>query len=499
MNRIDTSSLWLPVLSGVLLLLTLPYVGFWPFVWIALVPLFLFATNKDISRSRLALGTLIFGIIYAIGVIYPLTRVTGWWWTSSTPDPAEFARQIKFVFFVLLAGCWGALYFLPLTFFIRSWGKRMWGPLAVALVWVLVEWLRSSFALFGYSWGAVGYTLLDTAYLKHIAAIPLPVGGVYALSFLVVFANAVLADLIRVGIHLPAMVGRHKIISALHACIDGGRRHLSFWIFLVCFVSAIWCGIWAEYSPRSLPHPVRVAVLSSELTTQDIVGEGGYRKFRQQLLVALESGALVVVLPENAFPFFEINEESSTLYKNSYVQFAGRDELYADFLAITRTYPSAEVIVGLHTVASGARYNSLVQYQNGIIQTYYHKRKLVPFVEYSPLWFRIPIFERLTRGEKEQFFSVAGLRASALMCSEVGDATILTRGAELIISPSNDSVFVGRASALMHHQMARMRALEAGAYMLRSAKGGISSIIGPDGNVITKTEGVSGVLTADLR
>jgi apolipoprotein N-acyltransferase len=44
--------------------------------------------------------------------------------------------------------------------------------------------------------------------------------------------------------------------------------------------------------------------------------------------------------------------------------------------------------------------------------------------------------------------------------------------------------------------MARMRALESGAYLLRASKGGISSII--DGNGVTQKEGRDGVLIADI-
>ena len=61
------------------------------------------------------------------------------------------------------------------------------------------------------------------------------------------------------------------------------------------------------------------------------------------------------------------------------------------------------------------------------------------------------------------------------------------KGVSLIIAPSNDSVFEGQYAAPMHHSMARMRAIEHNAYLLRANKGGMSSIIDPLGNVLAST------------
>jgi apolipoprotein N-acyltransferase len=143
------------------------------------------------------------------------------------------------------------------------------------------------------------------------------------------------------------------------------------------------------------------------------------------------------------------------------------------------------------------RYNSLVLFTNGKPVAYYHKRKLVPFAEYSPLGLDLPLVMPFTAGVREQYFSVAGVNVTGLMCSEVSDATILIDNVGIIISPSNDSVFASDAIALIHHRMARMRALEANAYLLRASKGGISSVIEPNGDVLAETHG-DYILVADI-
>jgi apolipoprotein N-acyltransferase len=84
------------------------------------------------------------------------------------------------------------------------------------------------------------------------------------------------------------------------------------------------------------------------------------------------------------------------------------------------------------------RYNSLVLFANGKPVAYYHKRKLVPFAEYAPLGLDISLVMPFTAGTRKQYFSVAGVNATGLMCSEVGDTSIPLDNLDMIISPSND-------------------------------------------------------------
>ena len=56
-------------------------------------------------------------------------------------------------------------------------------------------------------------------------------------------------------------------------------------------------------------------------------------------------------------------------------------------------------------------------------------------------------------------------------------------GAEVICLSTNDSWFTDSVAADMHNGQARLRAIETGRYVVRSANTGISSIIDPMGNV----------------
>jgi apolipoprotein N-acyltransferase len=114
----------------------------------------------------------------------------------------------------------------------------------------------------------------------------------------------------------------------------------------------------------------------------------------------------------------------------------------------------------------------------------------VPFGEYVPL-------ERWLRGLIDFFdlpmsdFSVAATAARApcsagnhrvapLICYEVayaGLAATSARNAELMVTISNDTWFGRSIGPLQHLQIARMRALENGRYVLRGTNNGVSAII----------------------
>ena len=77
------------------------------------------------------------------------------------------------------------------------------------------------------------------------------------------------------------------------------------------------------------------------------------------------------------------------------------------------------------------------------------------------------------------------------------DLTLATvrDGAEIICLATNDSWFLDSVGVRMHYRHARLRAVESGRYIVRSADTGISGIIAPDGTTAAElpalVEGVS--------
>jgi len=127
----------------------------------------------------------------------------------------------------------------------------------------------------------------------------------------------------------------------------------------------------------------------------------------------------------------------------------------------------------------------------------YRKRHLVPFGEYFPVpaqvreWMRMLKLPHsdLSSGSDVQPLLVAanGTELAVAICYEDAfgaEQLYALPEASLLINVSNDAWFGDSIAPHQHLQMARMRALEVGRYVIRATNTGISAFIGPHGKVI---------------
>ncbi|AOY87064.1 apolipoprotein N-acyltransferase [Marinobacter salinus] len=141
-------------------------------------------------------------------------------------------------------------------------------------------------------------------------------------------------------------------------------------------------------------------------------------------------------------------------------------------------------------------HNSIMAIGNG--DGIYHKQKLVPFGEYVPLqdllrgligFFDLPM-SSFSRGPEYQApLEANGLKIMPFICYEVAYPDFVafnSRNADLLLTISNDGWFGDSIGPLQHLQIARMRALETGRYMLRGTNNGVTAIINNKG-AITET------------
>ncbi len=144
---------------------------------------------------------------------------------------------------------------------------------------------------------------------------------------------------------------------------------------------------------------------------------------------------------------------------------------------------------------TGRYYNSVINIHGGE----YRKRHLVPLGEFIPLralvgffnsWINIPMSD-IDSGEDEQpLLHAAGQPLGISICFEDAFARDVLKDlpeATLLVNVSNDAWFEDSIESYQHHEIARMRALETGRTMLRSTNTGISSIIGPHGEVLARS------------
>jgi apolipoprotein N-acyltransferase len=130
--------------------------------------------------------------------------------------------------------------------------------------------------------------------------------------------------------------------------------------------------------------------------------------------------------------------------------------------------------------------------------TLYHKSKLVPGVEALPSWlgFMASVFDgfggingSLGRSDSAIVFSTPGnpYQPAPVICYESIYSDYLTeytrRGANIITVITNDGWWGNTAGHHQHMHYARLRAIETGLWVARSANTGISCFIDPYGNI----------------
>lgn len=343
-----------------------------------------------------------------------------------------------------------------------------WPPvLLFGAVWVLFEWVRGWF-LTGFPWFYAGYALIDTPLASWA-----PVIGVPGLSLLLILLAGGLAQYlyyrhdrtllaILTGIVILALLSIPLRTIQWTRPVDG--QTLSFAVVQADVALDL------KWSPKHLDDMIATYLrLSRPFWNRDII-----------------------IWPENAIP---------ALYQNIN---ALVDQLDASGKA-TRT----SLVFGVPWYENGRFYNSIVSLGAG--SGHYFKQKLVPFGEYVPFesvlrgliaLFDLPASSFSSGSDNQAPLQVAGHPVAALICYEAvypDFVAAMVRDTGFLITISDDSWFGASIGPFQHFQMARMRALETGRYMIRSTNGGVNALIDEKGRVISQfAQRQAGVLDGEL-
>jgi apolipoprotein N-acyltransferase len=357
------------------------------------------------------------------------------------------------------------------------WQSPIASALVLALAWTATEALRG--LLFGgFPWNLIGYGFAQSTAISQLAALT----GVHGLSLLAVTLGA-----------LPA------------AWLDRSER--PGWQPLVAGAATL-IAIWAGGALRladAVAEPS--AAVHLRLVQGNIAQhhkwqpEARARAFERHLsLSAARAGAVThVIWPESAAPY---PLEQEPVARQMVARVVPPDGLLLtggeryDFSSEPpRAWNSLFVIDG-----------------TGTIRARYDKRDLVPFGEFLPLravLSRLGL-DKLTHGSVDfqagpgrQTIALPGLPpVSPLICYEaIFSGGVVDPGArpDWLLNITNDAWFGHSSGPYQHFSMARMRAIEEGLPLVRSANSGISAVIDPWGRVRAELGlGETGVLDADL-
>ncbi|MEO0151095.1 MAG: apolipoprotein N-acyltransferase [candidate division WOR-3 bacterium] len=155
------------------------------------------------------------------------------------------------------------------------------------------------------------------------------------------------------------------------------------------------------------------------------------------------------------------------------------------------------ILMGNVRVEDKNFYNSALLIDTvGKIVDYYDKVHIVPFGENLPFYEYLPDFIRnldlgqgnYSKGKAFKPINFKNYKIGVMICYESIfpeiSRSFIKNNAQLLFVITNDGWFGPSAGPIEHYLFSRLRAIETGKYIVRSAKTGISAIIDDKGNVI---------------
>ncbi|MDY7562001.1 apolipoprotein N-acyltransferase [Pseudomonas sp. 10B1] len=439
----------LAMLAGALTTLALAPFDIWPLAILSLIVLYLGLRELN---PRQALGR---GWCYGFGLF---GAGTSWIYVSiHTYGGASVLLAGLLMLGFIAAIAW--FFALP-TWIWARWIRRNDAPLtdalAFAAVWLAQEAFRGWF-LTGFPWLYSGYSQLDGP-LSGLA----PIGGMWLISFTLALTAALLCN-------LPQLRANKSALSI------GVLLLVAPWVLSLSLKTYEWT------SPAGPPLSVAAIQGNVEQSMKWDPKQLNAQLALYRDMTFTSKRADLIVWPETAIPILKESAEG-------YLAMLGK-------FAADR---NSALITGVPIRQQGGR--GEYRYYNGITVVgegdgTYLKQKLVPFGEYVPLqdllrglisFFNLPMSD-FARGPSDQaLLQAKGYQIASFICYEVvypEFAASLAAKSELLLTVSNDTWFGTSIGPLQHLQMAKMRALEAGRWMIRATNNGVSGLINPFGKM----------------
>lgn len=475
MLKTDWRNLGLALLLGAGFPLGFAPYGWWPLSLLSAAGLFVLL---HVSQRRLLLMAWVFGIgKYLSGAswIYVSIHQYG----NASPPLASFLVGL------FVAGL--GLFMLPVGWSLRRFRVATpWiNAVTFCCAWALMEWLLT-WVLTGFPWLLVGYSLTDSPFVGL-----LPVWGALGAGFWA----------------LICAVGGMLWVRAVWQGLPVARGAIVMTVLPLILVLLVLP--WQWVSPAGA-HSVAIVQGNVDQTIKWDVDQRQAIVDRYLALSEAHWSADILVWPEFAL----------TAYGASAEQITG-------MLGARGRQTNTNVVIGAPRVewqrnVAGVGVNE-PRYQLfnaalglGQAQGVVTKHHLVPFGDYVPLqeWLRglIEFFDlpmsNATRGAAQQDNVVLSLngqqvQAAIGICYEIAYGNSMRKRAQhagVLMTLTNDTWFGRSIGPHQHMQIARVRALENGRWLLRAANDGITGVVDQHGNIRAQLpQFVEGVLATTFQ
>lgn len=322
------------------------------------------------------------------------------------------------------------------------------------LVWILIEYFRGCLLLNGFPWLQIAYSQLETPLAGYI-----PLLGVYGTGF---------------------------ILAITAATVVVSYYHKSF-VFLTCTFAVLWgLGSWlmTVQWTHAIGDSLRVSLIQGNVTQDQKWLPSNRIKTLQKYKRLTEEhwDSDVIIWPETAIPAYLSEVEES----------------FVQPLNVEAKKRQTDLIVSVPVAghANGERYNAVITL--GKERGMYQKDHLLPFGEYLPLQplsglvlnsLNINLGNFKSGGANQPLLKAGDYPFITTICYEDAFGDIGVRGmpdAAYLVNVTNDAWFGDSIEPHQHMQIARMRALETGRYLLRATNTGVTAIVAPDGKIISQ-------------
>lgn len=327
--------------------------------------------------------------------------------------------------------------------------------LLLAVSWSLMDYIKGTYILGGFPWNLYGY-IWGSAVLQSTSII-----GIYGLS----------------------------LLTAL-LLFSFASRSLPF--ITACACSFIGLFIWGQNTLKNDATQltgINVRLIQPSISQDSKWLETNFRdNFEKHLNISLLDGERplnLIIWPEASVPSFiekyPILKDAiaDVAPENGYVLVGGpRSDDYNDS-------QTKKIYTSSFAISSDRK----------VLDTF-DKTHLVPFGEYMPFKDYLPI-KKLTPGEMD-YSPGEGLKAihldgipsfTPLICFEAifpGKVTPSSERPEWLLNQTNDAWYGNSTGPYQHLQIVRVRAIEEGLPLIRSANNGISAVIDPYGRILSQ-------------
>ena len=449
--RTRVASLVVLIASGALGALAFPTTDWWLLAWGWLVPALVSGVTRP-PRAALRDGWLAGTVFYVVllrWLDYTFLHYSAIPWPVTWLPIAALAAYCG-LYVGLVAGA-------------TAWLVPRLGPgpaLALAPAWwVTGEWLRGHL-MGGFPWGLLGYSQHDQLAVIQVAEL----GGVYAVSLVIVAANAGIAGLLALGPR-RAWPGAAAAALLLAATLGFGAHALAR------PASSTAAGLDVAVIQPSIEQTIKWDP-ARHAQIMDI-----YERLTRE---AAATRPAIVLWPETATTIF----------------LRGDPDLLERLRRLSADVETP-ILVGSIDRREGPReqfLNSAFFLTGQGITGKYDKIHLVPFGEYVPLvgllgfvksW--AEFISEFGEGDTQTVFPLPGAPFGTVICYEIIFPELfrgfVTRGASFMANITNDAWFGETSGPWQHLGTLPLRAVEQRVAIARAANTGISAFVEPTGRI----------------